>query len=241
MPNDVAVDDHLDRVALVLVEGRRVRELVHFPVDAHPDEALPAGGIEHPVAFRLAVLDERPEDEQPGAFGQRQDLVDDLLDALALDLVAVRAVRVTDPREQQPEVVVDLGDRADRRARISAGALLVDRDGRREPVDLVDVGLLHLAEELPGVRAETLDVPALALGIDGVEGQAGLAAPAQPGDDDQPVTGERHGDVLEVVLARSADDDLILGHTRSVYRNQAKPNSRSTRVLPRPGPSASSL
>ena len=62
-------------------------------VDADADEALPPGGVEDPIALGLAVLDERAEDEQAGALGQGQDLVDDLLDALALDRVAVRAVR----------------------------------------------------------------------------------------------------------------------------------------------------
>ena len=172
--------------------------------------------IEDAVALGLAVLDERPEDEQPRPLGQREDLVDDLLDGLALDRVAVGAVRDADPREQQPQVVVDLGDGPDRGARVARRALLVDRDGRRQPVDLVDVRLLHLAEELAGVGAQALDVAALALGVDRVEGEAGLAAAGQAGDDDEPVARERHVDVLEVVLARAAHDELVLGHDLSL-------------------------
>ena len=91
--DDVAVDDDLDRVALVLVELRRVGDVDHLAVDADADEALPAGGLEDAVALGLAVLDERAEDEQARALGQREDLVDDLLDGLALDGVAVGAVR----------------------------------------------------------------------------------------------------------------------------------------------------
>ncbi len=174
--DDVAVDDHLDRVALVLVERRRLGQVVLLAVDADADEALLLGGLEHPVALGLAVLDERTEDQQPGPLRQGQDLVDDLLDRLALDLVAVRAVRVADPGEQEPQVVVDLGDRPDGRPRVAAGALLVDRDRRAQAVDLVDVGLLHLAEELAGVGAQALDVAPLALGVDRVERQAALAA-----------------------------------------------------------------
>ena len=136
----------------------------------------------------LRSLTSGPEDEQPGPLRQAVDLVDDLLDGLALDLAAAgRAVRVADPGEEQPQVVVDLGDRADGRARVPAGALLVDGDGRREPVDLVDVRLLHLAQELAGVRREALDVAALALGVDRVEGEAALARAGQAGDHDQPV------------------------------------------------------
>ena len=214
--DDVAVDDDLDRVALVLVELGRIGDVDHLAVDADAHEALPAGRVEDPVALGLAVLDERAEDEQARPLRQREDLVDDLLDGLALDGVAVGAVRDADPREQQAQVVVDLGDRADRRARVARRALLVDGDGRREPVDLVDVGLLHLAEELARVGAQALDVAALALGVDGVEGQAALARTGQAGDDDEPVARERDVDVLEVVFACAANDELILGHACSL-------------------------
>jgi len=92
-----------------------------------------------PVALRVAVVDQRTEDEQARSLRQREDLVDDLLDGLALDGMAVWAVRDADPCEEEPEVVVDLGDSPDRRARVARGALLVDQDGRRQAVDLVDV------------------------------------------------------------------------------------------------------
>ena len=62
-----------------------------------------------------------------------------------------RAMRVADTGEQQAQVVVDLRDRADRRTRVARRALLVDRDRRRQAVDLVDVRLLHLAQELARV------------------------------------------------------------------------------------------
>jgi hypothetical protein len=84
--------------------------------------------------------------------------------------------------------------------------------GDATAVDLVDVGLLHLAQELPGVRGERLDVAALSLGVDRVEGEAALAAPRQPGDHDQAVARHLHVEVLEVVLARAAHDDPIGGH-----------------------------
>ena len=129
---------------------------------------------------------------------------------------ADRAVRLADPRPQQPQVVVDLGHRADRRARVARGRLLVDRDRRREPLDRVHVRLVHLPEELAGVGRQRLDVAALALGVDRVERQARLARARQPGYHDQRVARQRQRDVLEVVLARPRDDDLIAGcHSRA--------------------------
>ena len=170
--DDVPVDDDLDRVALVFVERRCIGDVVLLTVDPDTDEALPPRGVDDAIALGLAVLDQWSEDQQAGALGLGEDLVDDLLDALALDGVTVGTVRHADPREEQPEVVVDLGDRPDRRPRVPARALLVDRDGRRQAVDLVDIGLFHLAQELAGVRAEALDVAPLALRVDRVEREA---------------------------------------------------------------------
>ena len=117
-----------------------------------------------------------------------------------------------DPGKQEPQVIVDLGHGADRRPWVPAGALLVDGDRRREAVDLVDVRLLHLAQELARVRREALDVPALALRIDRVEGEAALSRPGEARDDDQPVPRDGDRDVLQVVLAGTANDELIGRH-----------------------------
>jgi hypothetical protein len=51
----------------------------------------------------------------------------------------------------------------------------------RETLDAVDIRLLHELEELARIGREALDVAALALGVDGVEGQARLAGAGQPG------------------------------------------------------------
>ena len=62
---------------------------------------------------------------------QREDAVDDLLHRLRLDaLAAVRAVRHADAREEEAQVVGDLGDGADGRARALGERALLDGDGR---------------------------------------------------------------------------------------------------------------
>ena len=86
----------------------------------------------------------------------------------------------------------------------------IDTAGR-EPLDEVDVGLVHLAQELARVRRERLDVAALALGEDRVEGEARLARAGQAGEHDEGVAREVERDVLEVVLTGAADDQLV-GH-----------------------------
>ena len=114
--------------------------------------------------------------------------VDDAFERLAGDLAsAVRAVRHADVGEKQPQVVVDLGDGADGRPRVARRRLLLDGDGRREPLDEVDVRLFHLLEKLAGVGGERLDVAPLALGVNRVEGERRLAGAGEPRDDDEPL------------------------------------------------------
>ncbi|MNC87203.1 hypothetical protein D3C83_29080 [compost metagenome] len=114
-------------------------------------------------------------------------------------------MRLADTREQQPQVVVDFGDGADRRARIVARRLLLDRDRRREPLDQIDIGFFHELQELPRVGGERFDVTALAFGIERVERKRRLAGARKARDHDQAIARQIEADVLEVVRARAAD------------------------------------
>ena len=174
------VDDDLDVVLLVLLQrrqdGRVVRDLVQpddRAVDPGPRVPLGLQFLEQLGVLALAAADHRGEHLEPGALVKLEHPVHDLLRCLPGDRAAAdRAVRLAGPGEQQPQVVVHLGDRADGGPRVAARGLLVDGDGGRQAVDEVDVGLVHLAEELPGVGGQRLDVPPLALGEDRVERQA---------------------------------------------------------------------
>ena len=175
-------------------------------------EALGAQLLEQLLVLALAPAHDRRQDHELRALGQRHDLVDDLLGRLRRDRpAAVVAVRMPDPRPQQAQVVVDLGDGADRRARVARGRLLVDRDRRRQALDRVHVGLVHLPQELARVGRQRLDVAALTLGVDRVEGEARLARAGQAGDHDQRVAREAQVEVLEVVLPRAGHDYVALG------------------------------
>jgi hypothetical protein len=219
-PAHQPVDDDFDRVLLVAGEplptlcvaarAAHARQLVHLAVDARPREALTGELGEQPLVLALPAPDDRRQHLESCALRQLQDAVDDLLRRLPRDhLPTVRAVRQADPGVEEPEVVVDLGDRAHCRPRVLRRRLLVDRDRRREALDEVDVGLVHLAEELPGIRRQRFDVPALPLGVDRVERQRRLPRARQAGEDDQAVPGQLEVDVLEVVLASPPDRDDV--------------------------------
>src|SRR5439155_10881075 len=137
---------------------------------------------------------------------QRQYLVNDLVRRLGADgNAARRAVRLAQAGVEDAQIVVDLGDGADRRARAFASGLLLDADGRRQAADVFDLGLLHLPQELPGVGRQRFDVAALALGVDGVQSERAFARAAGAAADSHTVAGQGDVDVLEVVLLGALD------------------------------------
>src|SRR5205823_14405410 len=86
--------------------------------------------------------------------------------------------------------------------------------------DRVDVRLLHHLQELARVRGERLDVPALSLGIDRVEGEARLAGARKPGDADEGIPREPDRDVLQVVLPGAVDDQLVGCHGSAIVSTE---------------------
>ena len=206
------VDDHRDVVLLLLLQRRRVGQRIHRAVDQDAGVALALELGEQVDVLALATADDRREHLEPAARLHLEHLVDDLLRGLLRDdLAAGRAVRRAGAGVEQPQVVVDLGDGPDGGARVAARGLLVDRHRRREALDEVDVGLVHLPEELARVRRERLDVASLALGEDGVERQARLARAGQSGEDDEAVARQVDVDAREVVLTGALDDEAV-GH-----------------------------
>ncbi len=206
--HDDAVDDHLDVVLELLVERRRIGDLGELAVDLQPLEAALHQVGDFLAVFALPAAHDRREQVKARPLRQSEHAVDHLAHRLALDRQAGRGrIGNADPRPEQAHVVVDFGHRADGRARVFRGRLLLDRDRRREAVDLVDVRLLHHFEELARIGRERLDIAALALGIDGVEGERGFARAREAREHDQLVARNDEIDVLEVVLARAADRD----------------------------------
>ena len=195
----------------LLVERRDVRDLVEDAVCLHALEAalLQVGQL-LPV-FALAAADHGREQIQPRPLRQRQHAVHHLAHRLAFDGQPRRGrIRHADARPQQPHVIVNLGDGADGGARVAARRLLLDGNGRRKPVDQVHIGLLHHLQKLPRIGRQALDIAALALGVDRVEGEARLARARQARDDHELLARDIERNVLEIVLARAAHRDVCL-------------------------------
>ena len=80
---------------------------------------------------------------------------------------------------------------------------------------MIDARLGHLPEKLAGVGGERLDIPAMPLGEDRVDREAGLAGARNAGANADTVTRNRDGEVLEIMLAGTDDGDAGLGRLRN--------------------------
>ncbi len=183
-----SIDDGLDRVTLVAFELGHVFDARDEAIDASTHEALLAQPVEQLLVLTLAIAHERREQHHVLARAVAQHLLDDVLGGLRTNgQLAVRAVRSTGARVEDAQVIDDLRQGPDRRARPALNRLLIDGDRRRETRDRLDVGLLHVAQELARVRRERLEETPLSLAEQRVEGQRRLARAGDSGDRDEAI------------------------------------------------------
>jgi hypothetical protein len=117
--------DQLDVVILPRIERGNIADLVEYAVHAGAEKTTLANLLEGVLVLALSPFDERGEDVDLAALGQRERLLDDVGRGLALDgLPALRAVRRAEPCVEQAEMVVDLGERGERAARPRRTGLL---------------------------------------------------------------------------------------------------------------------
>src|SRR5262249_19806772 len=154
------------------------------PVHTHAHEARAADLVPHRLVLFLSFALDRRQYVQLAALRQAKQFVDDFVGGLRADGGAARrTMRVAQPREQDAEVIVDFRNRAHRRARALARRLLFDADRRRQAADVLDLRLLNLAEELPGVGRQRFDIAPLPFRVNRIERERAFAGTARPAED----------------------------------------------------------
>ena len=200
------VHHQIDGMLLVLGQFRHGVQADNLAVDSGPDKALGLEFFEKIGVGSFLVVHHRRQEHELRALGQAEDTVHDLVAGLGLDGgAALGAARRAQACVEDAQKIVDFRDRAHRGARVLGHGLLLQGDGRCQPFDEIDGGLVHLGEKLSGVSREGFHIAPLAFGVDDVEGQGGLARPRRAADDHEPVPWDVQGQVLEVMLARAFD------------------------------------
>ncbi len=155
---------------LVLRQLGQILHLAHLAVHAQPHEALRAQLVKQLHLLALALHHDGRQDHHLRVLRQRQHGIHHLPNRLRLQHdVMLRTIRVARAREQQTQVVVNFGDRTHSRTRVMRSGLLLDGDGGGEPLDQIDIGLLHQLQELPRIGGERFNIAPLPLGIQRIE------------------------------------------------------------------------
>ena len=197
-----AVHHDLNIMLFVLVQLDLFRQVINGAVNARTHKAGLAGVVQFLNILALVPSHNGRHNLNFRFLRQGENLIHDLIHRLLGDLApAYRAMGNTDPCPQQSQVVIDLRYRAHSGARVAGGGLLVNGYGRGQTLDIVHIRLLHLTQELTGIRGQALHIPTLTFGINGVKSQAGLAGAGQAGKHHQLVPGNLYINILQVVLA----------------------------------------
>ena len=146
------VDHDFDVVLDAAIEFHIVGQTDDTAIDAGADEAAFEHVFEEVLVFAFLAADYRRQHEETAALLHCQNAGDDLFAGLGGDwAAALRAMPLADAREQDAEIIVDFGDGADGRPRVTAGSLLLNADGGRQAAQIIDIRLGQLTEELAGV------------------------------------------------------------------------------------------
>ena len=113
------VDDYLDGVVFItrqaLIAFEELDDVDKFGIDTRTHVSLPSEVFEQRLVLTFAAAHHRSEHLKASALGHQQDAIDDLLWGLALQAGAVGGAMLNaDARVEQAQIVVDLGDGADR-------------------------------------------------------------------------------------------------------------------------------
>ena len=159
-------------MVLIAVHLHALGNLHHFAIHAYGQVALFAHALKEFAIVALTVSHHRSQEQYfPSRIVTLNHFQHVLLGIFHHRFASHIAVGLAGACIEQSQVVVNLGSRTHRRARILVGSLLFDTDHRRQTRNLVNIGSFHAPQEVAGIGRERLDIASLTFGEDGVEGQ----------------------------------------------------------------------
>ncbi len=153
--------------------------------------------------------------------------------SLGVDDALSRRVRAS-TRVQHPHKARQRGHAAHRRAGGRCAALLLECDSGRQAFDRVHGGRADLVKQAARVGRDGFQVAALRLGVERPEGERGFARTGDSGKHDQRVSRHVHREVLEVVLARTANahkTGVVESSRRGAWRRHSGRSCSRRRIV----------
>ena len=152
LPRYQPVHHHLNGVLPVLIQLELLGQVMDFPINPNPGIAGLAQVIKDRLILTLAVPYQWRQNQDVTTSGDILNGINNLLHRLRGYLPpALRTVRMTDAGKKQPQVIIGLGYCAHSGARIFRRPLLVNRYGGAQALNIVNLRLLHPAQELAGI------------------------------------------------------------------------------------------
>ena len=124
-------------------------------------------------------------------------------------IVPVGAAVARQPRIHQPQAVEQLGARAESAAYAGHGRTLVQCERRGDVRDVIHLRLRRLRHAPARICGQRVEISPRAFGVQHAERERGFARPGHARDSDDPVQGNVHVYVFQIVHPRSADLDVI--------------------------------
>ena len=201
--------------------GYNIGQLIGPVRDPHTNKTRPTEFLHGQLKLRPARNADGRHDLKPAALGQGQHTVNDLGHAVTGERpVAAETIGSADPGVQQTHIIGKLGDRTDCRAGRAGQNARLDRHGRGQTADGVNLGFGALVKKLTGIGRQRFNIAAASFGVQHVKGQGRFTRAGHAGDDHQPVAGNVNTDVLEIVLAGTPDADCFHGPKEAQFCRQ---------------------
>ena len=139
-------------------------------------------------------------------FHSPKDVIDDFLNGSSGHFFpAGWAVRFSNSRPKEAEVILDFRDGRHGGARVVTTLFLIDGNGGRKSLNGITVRFFHLSDELARIRRQALDVPPLTFCVEGIKGEARFTRSRYARNNDELPFWKIDGDVFEVVGSRPFD------------------------------------